>query len=379
MFLSNLSVMGNLYTCSQEAWLSEPTVIDNTWANYGEKTVSWLERSTLPRAQAARQFLRENLAQIPPEYRSHFAQALQTRWDSAFLEFVLARTIQVLGGEFSLEQENSSGKCPDFLVSFDEHQLVIEVVSPSFDHEGDDERIKDAPLLEFMNQNAPPGWSIDIIQLPRIGPEDSRKKFKEAFRTACSNLPAVPEEKWYYVNHRIQSGQLHLGFFPDKLGHEPIVCGRMYPFGDAKDRIQRSVKRKRKQVRAEALPVLLAIHGSGYGVTFEDFDRALFGEVFTISGGDSVEKIQFKPNGLFLESGKEEKSPTYAGVLAFKRIDIIRKSDPVIYHHPRFTGELPIQLMNFEQRRFQTSNKINIQPAKRQNILAELDFMPNHL
>lgn len=104
------------------------------------------------------------------------------------------------------------------------------------------------------------------------------------------------------------------------------------------------------------------------------------GEVFTIVGGDdSVEKTQFKPNGLFLESGREGKSPTYAGMFAFKRIDIKRKSDPVIYHHPRFTGELPVQLMNFEQRRFQNSDRINIQPAKRQNILAELDFIPNHL
>ncbi len=323
--------------------------------------------------------MRENLAKIPSEYRSHFIQALRTRWDSAFLEFILARTIQELGGEFALEQENSSGSCPDFLVNFSEHQLVIEVVSPSFDGEGDDERIKDAPLLEFINKHAPRDWSIDIIQLPKVGPQDSKKEFKRAFRQACNSLPAEPEKKWYYVNLPIQYGQLHLGFFPEKLGNEAIVYSRMYPFGDAKDGIRQAVKRKRKQVRAEALPVLLAIHGSGYGVTFEDFDRALFGEVFTIAGGDSVEKIQFKPSGLFLESGKEGKSPTYAGVLAFKRIDIIRKSDPVIYHHPRFTGELPMQLMNFEQREFQSSNKIKIQPAKCQNILAELDFMPNHL
>jgi len=79
-----------------------------------------------------------------------------------------------------------------------------------------------------------------------------------------------------------------------------------------------------------------------------------------------------KPKGLFLESGKEGKCPTYAGVLAFKRIDIMRKSDPVIYHHPRFTGELPMQMMNFEQRRFQHASQIIIQPAKRQNILENL-------
>ena len=37
---------------------------------------------------------------------------------------------------------NSNGKCPDFLVSFGGHQLIIEVVSPSFDSEGDEERFK---------------------------------------------------------------------------------------------------------------------------------------------------------------------------------------------------------------------------------------------
>jgi len=354
---------------SEEAWLSEPLTIDNTRANYDETLVSWLERSTLPCAQANRQFLRENLAKLPLEYRRYFAKELRTRWDSAFPEFILAKTIQELDGNFSLEQKNSSGRRPDFLVNFNEYQLVIEVVSPKFDCEGDSERIKDAPLLEFINRYSPQGWSIDIIQLPQIGPQDSRKDFKKLFQQACNSLPAEPEKKWYYVNQQIHKDRLHLGFFPEKLGHEAIIGSRMYPFGDVKDRkdrIQQAIKRKRKQVRAETLPVLLAIHGSGYGVTFDDFDRALFGEVFTFIGNsDSVEKTQFRPNGLFLESGKEGGKPTYAGVLAFERIDLTRRSDPVIYHHPRFTGELPMQLKNFEQRRFQHPNKVSIQPAKR--------------
>jgi hypothetical protein len=358
---------------SQKAWLLEPMTVDNTWLNRGEKMVDWLERSTLLRAQAARQFLKKNMAQIPSEYRSHFIQGLRSRWDSAFLEFVLARTIQELGGEFALEQENSNGSCPDFLVNFGDHQVVIEVVSPRFDCIGDGERINDDPLLKIINENAPQDWSIDIIQLPKIGPQDSKKDFKRAFLQARDNLPAEPEKKWHFINQPIRYGQLHLGFFPEKLGHEAIIYSRMYPFGDAKDIIRQAVKRKRKQVRAEALPVLLAIHGSGYGVTFNDFDCALYGNVYTIAGReDSVEKSQFKPKGLFLESGKEGKCPTYAGVLAFKRIDIMRKSDPVIYHHPRFTGELPMQLMNFEQRRFQHASQIIIQPAKHLNILEKL-------
>ena len=168
--------------------------------------------------------------------------------------------------------------------------------------------------------------------------------------------------------------------FPGKLGHEAIVSSKIYPFGNAKDRIQKALKKKRKQVRDEYLPVILAIHGSGYGVTFGDFDRALFGEVFTVFEDDgNFKRNQFNPNGLFLESGKEGKKPTYAGALAFKRIDFIRKSDPVIYHHPRFAGKLPMQLMNFEQRKFQKPVTIDIQASKRQNIIAELYSIAKHL
>ena len=40
----------------------EPAVDDPTWAKAREGMARWLERSTLPRARAFRQFLNQNLA-----------------------------------------------------------------------------------------------------------------------------------------------------------------------------------------------------------------------------------------------------------------------------------------------------------------------------
>ena len=365
--------MENSDKYSKWKWLSKPTTIDNTYSKAGESVVSWLGRSTTKRAQIFRQFLERNLEEIPSEYQEHFIKALQTRWDSAFLEFILARTIQVLGGKFFIELKNPDGKCPDFLVSFGVHQLIIEVVSPSFDSEGDEERTRDKPLIEFINAKTPTGWSVSVIQLPNIGYEDPKNEFKRTFLQICDELPDNPKEDFVYKSKKLKSGLLHLGFFPQ----EQMNGSRCYSIGspkDTEDRIKYAAKKKRKQVRSESLPVLLAIHGSGYGVKFDDFDRALFGyKTIVENTKNNLQEAVIKPDGIFLESGKENKSPTFAGILAFKSVDLFRHPDPVIYHHPRFFGELPEEIMFFEQRRLRDS-AINIQPPKRKNILAVLGF-----
>jgi hypothetical protein len=366
--------MENSDKYSKWKWLSKPTTIDTTYSKVGESVVSWLGRSTTKRAQIFRQFLKRNLDEIPSEYQEHFIKALQTRWDSAFLEFILARTIQVLGGKFFIELKNSDGKCPDFLVSFGDHQLIIEVVSPKFDSEGDEERTRDKPLIKFINANMPTGWSVSVVQLPNIGYEDPQKEFKRTFLQMCAELPDKPHEEFVYKSKKLKSGLLHLGFFPQ----EQVNGSRWYSIEspkDTEDIIKYAAKRKRKQVRSESLPVLLAIHGSGYGVKFDDFDRALFGyKTIVENTRNNLQEAVIKPDGIFLESGKEDKTPTFAGILAFKRVDLSRHPDPVIYHHPRFFGELPEEIMIFEQRRLRDS-AINIQPPKRKNVLAELGFI----
>ena len=148
-------------------WLAEPNGADNTWGRYGESVTDWLQRSTVPRAQAARRFLRKSIDEMPPSVRDYFVEALRNKWDSTFLELILARTIQLLGGQFCMEQQNTDNKRPDFHADFDGHQVTIEVISPAFEIKADKERSQDAPLLELINRNAPRGWSISVITLQR--------------------------------------------------------------------------------------------------------------------------------------------------------------------------------------------------------------------
>src|SRR5205823_14110387 len=56
----------------------EPAVDDPTWAKAREGIARWLERSTLPRARAFRQFLNQNLAALAGPAALAIAQDMRT-------------------------------------------------------------------------------------------------------------------------------------------------------------------------------------------------------------------------------------------------------------------------------------------------------------
>ena len=103
----------------------EPVAVDDTWATYRESTVDWLQRSTRPRAQKVRRFLNENIARLPETVQASFFHAIRSRWHSGLSELVVARTIQLLGGVFCVEESNSEGRRPDFKATFGKQDVVI--------------------------------------------------------------------------------------------------------------------------------------------------------------------------------------------------------------------------------------------------------------
>jgi hypothetical protein len=78
-------------------WFSEPSRADDSWGRRGESMTSWVERATLHRARATRRFLNENPSALPKEHQAALYRALHDRWQSAFFEPIVARTLQVLG------------------------------------------------------------------------------------------------------------------------------------------------------------------------------------------------------------------------------------------------------------------------------------------
>ena len=159
-------------------WLSEPTLADSTPARRDESTLGWLARSTHLRAQAAREFLRFNLAQLPASWRARLCCELETRWDSAMFELVVARTLQALGAELEVEQPTASGSRPDFLARFATGTAIVEATTPKFRQLDTATLRRNVPLEKIIEELAPPGWTIAVEELPDIGPADSKREFR---------------------------------------------------------------------------------------------------------------------------------------------------------------------------------------------------------
>src|SRR5947209_7447095 len=116
---------------SRRVWVPEPARPDPTWARRGERRLDWVARSTIPRAAAARRFLNDNLAELPTQGQQLVYQGLRTRWPSAFFELVVGRTLQVLGADITVEEEQSDGKRIDFSARFPDAMVAVEAVSPA--------------------------------------------------------------------------------------------------------------------------------------------------------------------------------------------------------------------------------------------------------
>jgi hypothetical protein len=353
-------------------WFPEPFEPDDSWGREGEGVFSWLLRSTLPRARAAREFLNNNLSALPGSFAEKLRRDLENRWQSAFFELIVARTLQVLGGAIKSEEVTPSGRRPDFMANFEDGSIVVEATAPLFEEEVQAEQRDHSPLKRILEGLVPLGWSVLIRELPRIGPADSKKEFK----AAAQGLLKVPQEAEYneldeLIERRaiLSNGILEVSLVRAREGYPAIVGGPGYgTYGDSISRIKRAVQRKRQQVRTAQGPVFLAINASGVTSSFEDYDRALFGEDCLVLGQPL--RNEFRATGVF--SRQSDSPPTYAGVIGFTEVGFRCVRDPVLWLHPRFTGPLPSGLLALESRVLDMESGIKVNPRRNGQVLEAL-------
>lgn len=358
------------------SWLSEPSLSDETYKNREEDTPAWLRRSTIARARDCRRFLNEHISKLPTHHQKKMVHSLEERWESAFFELLTARILQELGALVEFEEANSSGSHPDFLATFSDGAVIVEAKAPVINSTA--EKISEIrqPLSKIIASSLPPGWMVGVWDLPDIGPADSKKAFK---RKVCEMLnlpPPRPEDRDIELVAEFPQGTLHLHLSPTGKEHKRL--GLEAPISlvdDTEQRIRHIVAKARKQVRASASPVLLAIHASGFCSDLEDFDHALYGGSFEqLDRGHRVVATGFRADGEF--SNKRNKPPTYAGVLAFLEMNFHCCSSPILYLHPRFQGVLPKSLMNLGQRRFDSAEeKIRSAPSKLPKLIEKLNLV----
>jgi len=353
-------------------WFPEPNKPDETIGPRTEPFVNWLARSTSANAVYVRAFLNRNLAELPRDSQLLLATALRTRFNPGLFELVVARTLQLLGGEIETEIPERNGKRLDVRATFVDGVVGIEAVSPTNDIESGEELKQRAPLLDIIENRVPDGWTACVWEIPDIGPNDSKKEFRQALDTLLSVPPSrVDTERSINMN----SGRLSILLRPVESGYRPIsIEPAIVQWNRTSDRIRQAIasKKRKKQARTADYPVLLAIHGSGISSSIEDFDTTLF--------GNSVEYVDrmfgsigvgFVPNGVFAKVRREP--PTFAGVLAYAKVNYWKNPTPVLYLHPRFTGLLPESLMQLERRTLSPNRDgIDIELSLVPELLADL-------
>lgn len=120
-----------------DIWFPEPLEADNTFARHGEGAYSGLNRSTTERAAACRQFLNENMAKLPKDWQPKLYKDLRDKdWFDTFFEFIVARTLQILGATIKVEVPiEQTKKNPDFLAQFPDGTTIVEATVPKTDEE----------------------------------------------------------------------------------------------------------------------------------------------------------------------------------------------------------------------------------------------------
>lgn len=345
----------------------EPALPNETWVGHDVSTLDWLRLSTVPNARSAREFVNRNFALLPEFLRQRFSEELFQRWESSFFELLIARFLQVAGADLEPDRANAEGRWSDFIANFGGERVVVEATCIDARPELSREREANERLFRYFEGEILPGWEVLLYHLPRLGGNDSKRELKSAIRQSAPQEPPIHEKDRREVRRMLRGGLLEFRWIPsgEDARQSVIAGGPFYSWsGSSAARISSAVRAKRRQVRAEALPVILAIGVRDWPWDFRDFDESLFGVSCGIVRGSPPRMVrsEFRPTGYFAR--RHEKPPTYSSVLAVLNPGFVYRSEPVLYLHPRFTDSLPSAFRDLEVRCLSESGIVT-GPSKR--------------
>lgn len=334
-----------------EPFFDEPQFEDATYAIRGETDWDFLHRSTVARAVDCRRFLNEHISKLPNQNQSAQVHELKIRWQSAFFELMVARLMQELGAELSIEQENVDGRRPDFSAQFSDVSIVVEANSPVIDSKTQKIEKDRIPLLNYIESKIPDNWAIGVFELPSVGENDSKREFKGTVDQMIQALKDTDAREPIELLRITSQGVIRLSAWPSDTRQKRLLSEGFSTSMDTTHlRISAALTRKRRQVRNSAAPVLLALEASGISSDFDTFDRVLFGAgVAQVDVTRQLINTSFRFDGAFSRNWNSDTAPTYAGVIGFlgtgfHGFGFKGNAAPVLFRHPRFAGLLPTAL-----------------------------------
>lgn len=331
----------------------DPPVPDETWPQWGETTVAWLRRSTLPNAQAMRDFLNRTLTHFPPKHASSVAKKLNHDWHSSFFELVVGRYLQTLGADVVHEPVGTNATRVDYRATFPSAPPIsVECVSKRFNQAARLTIELHANMRELLDEIGPVGWVIIMVHLPEAKSPDDFRPYVDQARQFYATLPEPttesPQQDFVWSG---PVGRMELQVKPFPRGTRPNHLGPAVAYFDNSIPRLRSAlidSHKRRQALGAIPPVFLAIDSPVSGPDAEQFDQALFGQTADHWDMRTQRSVgtSFDPTGLFVT----DRAIPFAGVLAFLRLSPTGGTDPVLYLNPYQRWRLPAEIAGLETR-----------------------------
>jgi hypothetical protein len=357
-------------------WLSEPVESDPSFAKDDEDFFVWLTKSTNQRAINYRKYLNSNINKLPKDIRKKIEVHLKAQLHNAHFELVLARLFQILDFAYVYEEELSNGRKPDFLISSEIGDVIVEAISPVFNNELSETYLKHIPLIKIIRSEVPEDWIACIHSLPNIGANDSKRYFKKIIKDAFANFMENPTND-YSIIESFQKGKLEINLIhkpnrKNEIGILPVIAY----VENSESRILHAINEKREQLRNLPHHNIIAIQGSFTGTDMEDYDKVLFGYCISrINHKFEEVESKFDPCGVFVSDNPE---PTFSGLLAFEEIKFSGIKPPILYLHQRADKRL-FDLFNMFDIRFynEETNSIECRKAIKEVDLSSLNILPD--
>ena len=334
-------------------WCITPPRRRDTNLRKGETYAAFLTRSTMPVARRIRRFVNGNIAQMPAQARPGLCRGIMSaRFHQTNLELILGRTLQELGAidlEYELKQPN--GKRPDYLATFVDGKIFTDARHPDWNADLELRHKANERLIDVIEKEIPPGWSLMASRLPRINLSDRLSPFRAVVRKAFSSLPAPTPRLRHSVSGSYLGEPFELELQSPRLSDRQAWLAGPFSAGYSgpERQIQAAIKDKREQLRGLPHPAILALGGS-LGADDDDYEIALFGRSFERHDfNNRVVERGFDRTGVFAKAGSGA-APQIAAVLAYIGMDVTAGRDPILFLHPRFIGLLPKALLRLEVR-----------------------------
>lgn len=368
-----------------EEYFSRPEKPDPTPARAGEGMVSYLRRSTLPRADDLREFLNRNLSVLPEGCREGIFNHLrhEQHHRDGFFELVVARALQELGADIECEPENPIDRSRvDYAATFPDGAIFVEAVSPVLDKELEAVLDREAPLTQLIKDSVPPGWAAEVKELPNVGPDESKRHIKAFLRREMNIFPPTRDDDEVEIRKSFEQGDLRVILFPQSrhglsADNKTAIGNVIEYFPNDHAVLRDAVQRKYRQLSNVEGTGIVALNMTSYTAVREDLDQALFGtSVMQVDRYWNEVRRYRRRDGLF---GGGAGEPTISGVLPFPHVGFLRCADPVLWVHPRFEGALPRALNDLETRYAPSAPDANpeviVRSARKTDVLRKLGFV----